>query len=74
MSLIEILNKLKWHEKYDFNKVIIWYINRPDGVNCIRGEQIKKIGKKFLETEGKYIPYHRIIKIEYEGEIIYKKS
>ncbi len=75
LILYELINKLKWHNEYDFNKVIIWYISRgaPEGKDYIKGNEIKRVGKKFLETANKYIPYHRILKIEYEGKIIFRK-
>ncbi|MBC7081286.1 MAG: DUF504 domain-containing protein [Thermoplasmatales archaeon] len=67
-----ILNKLKWDKKYDFNKVVVWYISRgnENDIDYLKGEDIINIGGYFLETKRGMIPYHRIIKVEYEGKEI----
>ncbi|MBC7129038.1 MAG: DUF504 domain-containing protein [Thermoplasmatales archaeon] len=66
----ELLNKIKWDKKYDFNKVTLWYISRGErnDTGILKGEDIITIGKNFLETKNGMIPYHRIIKVEYEGK------
>lgn len=75
----DILNEIKWKEGYDLSKCVIYYINRgsPDDTAIVQGSQIKEIEKGFLILEGipyeKYIPYHRIIKIEYEDIAIFEK-
>lgn len=65
-----LINKLKWDKRYDFSKVIIWYVSRGEAndLGYVKGEDIIEIGKYFLETSKGTIPYHRIVKIEYEGE------
>ncbi len=75
VKIADLLNKLKWDEKYDFSKVRIYYISRGmvDDTDFITGNDIKSLGKLFIETERGYIPYHRIIKIEYEGKKIYER-
>lgn len=74
--MVDLLNKLRWHNEYDFDKVIIFFVSRgmPDDTDFVIGEEIKNIGEKFIETKKGYIPYHRIIKIEYEGKVIYSKG
>lgn len=75
----ELLNEIKW-TGYDLSKCKIYYINRgsPDDMAAIDGSQIIKIDKGFLILEGipyeRYIPYHRIIKIEYEDQTIFDNS
>lgn len=71
----ELLNKLKWHPKYDFNKVVIWYISRgkPNDIDYLKGNEIIKLDKYYIETKKACIPYHRIIRIEYEGKTIFQK-
>jgi len=75
----ELLNEIKW-KGYDISKCKIYYINRgsPDDTAVVEGSQIIKIDKGFLILEGipyeRYIPYHRIIKIEYDDEIIFDNS
>jgi len=74
--IVELLNKLKWDKKYDFSKVKIYYVSRGDANNIavLQGNEIKNLGKMFIETTKIFIPYHRIIKIEYEGKVIYEKK
>lgn len=66
----ELLDKLKWDERYDFSKVTVWYVSRGEinDMGYVKGDDIKEIGKYFLETTKGHIPYHRILKIEYEGK------
>ncbi len=75
MNIAKILNKLKWDERYDFEKVKIYYVSRgaEDNVAVITGNEIKGLGKMFIETASSYIPYHRIIKIEYEDKILFSR-
>lgn len=73
-----LLNEIKWTGR-DLSKCTIYYINRgsPDDIGIVEGSQIKEIDKGFLILEGipyeTYIPYHRIIRMEYEDQIIFEK-
>lgn len=75
----ELLNEIKWKQGCDLSKCTIYYINRgsPEDTAVVYGSQIREIGKGFLILEGdpfeKYIPYHRIIRIEYEDKVIFEK-
>jgi hypothetical protein len=70
----EILNKFKWHHAYSFDRVSIVYIDRPKGFSEIRGEQIAKIGHKFIYLKADTaIPLHRIVEIKYEGKTFWRK-
>ena len=75
MKTVDLLNKLRWDGSYDFAKVRVWYICRGSlqDKDIVWGSEIKSIGKKFLETTRGYIPYHRIIKIKYDEDIIYEQ-
>ena len=74
----ELLNEIKWTGK-DLSKCKIYYINRgfPDDTAVVEGGQIIKIDRGFLILEGipyeKYIPYHRIIKMEYGDKVIFDR-
>ena len=65
------LNEIKWTK--DLKKAEIWYLHRgaPNNTKKISGENIINIGKSFFDTKNSSIPYHRIIKIVYENEIIF---
>lgn len=68
------LNEIKWTK--DLKKAEIWYIHRgaPNNTKIISGGDITNIGKSFFDTENSSIPYHRIIKIVYENEIIFIRN
>ena len=72
-SIREILNEMKWTK--DLKKVTIWYIHRGalHDMKCISGSDIIDIGRSFLETTTASIPYHRIIKILYENDIVFDR-
>ena len=75
----DILNEVKWKGGYDLSKCAIYYISRgsPNDIGIVEGGQIIDIDKGFLILEGdpyeRYIPYHRIIRIEYENVVIFEK-
>ena len=72
MKLMDLLNRLKWDDTYDFSRVKIYYEDRAsEGIAFLTGKDVKRIGEKFLETEKGYIPIHRIKRIEYNGKILW---
>jgi uncharacterized protein (UPF0248 family) len=74
-NLRNILNELKWRKKFDLGKAEIWYVHRgvPNNTKIITGNEILSIGRSFIETTTAMIPYHRIFKIKYNGELIFKR-
>ncbi len=73
-----LLNEIKW--RFDLNRCKVYYIHRgaPGDVKMIEGSIIKNIERGFLVLEGVveevYIPYHRIIRIEYDAQIIFERK
>jgi uncharacterized protein (UPF0248 family) len=75
LSVKEILDKLRWHPNYDFSKVVVVYIDRPKGFSEIRGDEIEKVGFKFIELKtGTMIPTHRVVEIRYENKVVWRKK
>ncbi|MCD6468821.1 MAG: DUF504 domain-containing protein [Thermoplasmata archaeon] len=74
-SVRDILNELKWRDNSEFNKVEVWYRHRgaPNDTMVISGEEIVSLHKSFLETKTAMIPYHRVIKVIYEGRILFDR-
>lgn len=72
----EVLNRLKWAEGESLEDAVIWYIHRgaPGDKIMIKGGSVKSLGSMFFETEEASIPYHRILRIDYRGEILFEKS
>jgi hypothetical protein len=70
-----ILNELKWKEGFDLDNAEIWYIHRgaTNDTKIISGQEIAKLGRSFIETRSAMIPYHRVFKIVYEGEVVFKR-
>jgi uncharacterized protein (UPF0248 family) len=71
----EILNELKWREDRDFSSVVVFYLHRgaPNDVMAVEGPDIESLHNSFFKTTEATIPYHRILRIEYRGEAIWKR-
>lgn len=71
----DILNELKWRNKYALQDAEIWYIHRgaPNDTKIITGKEIIAIDKTFIETEDAMIPHHRIFKITYKDQILFDR-
>lgn len=71
----EVLNEIKWKESPELDGVEIWYLHRgaPEDTMVIRGNEVVHIGRHYLELEGASIPYHRILKICFNGEVVYER-
>lgn len=54
--------------------MMVTYVHRgaPDDMAVIKGEDIVELGRSFFRAGESYIPYHRIIKIENDGEEVYR--
>jgi uncharacterized protein (UPF0248 family) len=78
MKVREILNKVKWDKRMDFDQLEVVYLHRgvPNDLKKIYGREIAHIGKSFLslKAEGAEIPHHRIVKILYEGKVLFERK
>lgn len=76
MKVREILNKVKWDERMDFDQLEVVYLHRgaPDDLKRIYGREIVNIGKSFLSLKEAEIPHHRIVKILYKGEVLFERK
>ena len=72
----DILNELKWQEKYDFGKVEVWYVHRGAlyDTKKINGDDIITVEKTFLQTNDAMIPHHRVFKIIYAGQVLFDRN
>ena len=75
-SAHEVLNELKWREDHDVDIAEIWYTHRgaPGDTMIIKGSEIIELQHSFMELAEAMIPYHRILKIVYEGQVIWQKK
>ena len=78
MKVREILNKIKWDGRMDFDQLEVVYLHRgaPNDLKTICGREIVNIGTSFLslKAEGAEIPHHRIVKILYKGEVLFERK
>ncbi len=76
MTPRDVLNEIKWRYSENLEGVEIWYLHRgaPGDMRMISGEEVKKIGRGALETEGATIPYHRIRRIIFNGEVVFDRD
>ena len=72
----EILNRLRWDEGENLEDATIWYVHRgaPGDLGVISGSEVASLEKGFMQVGEAYIPYHRITRIEYRGEVIFDKE
>lgn len=72
-----ILNMIIWHPEMEINRTKISYIHRGarGNIKTVQGNEIEGTENGFLilndETQ---IPFHRIIKVEYDDKILWKKE
>jgi len=72
-----ILNMIFWHLDRDVNNCRVTFLNRGSlgNIKTIPGNKIDRIqGGFMILTDHAQIPYHRIVKIEYNGKIVWRKK
>ena len=76
MTPREILNELKWREDKDVSKAEIWYTSggTEDGFVIITGDELTELGKSFFSTAQATIPFYKIFRIIYDGEVIFDRE
>ena len=75
MNAKEVLDELKWRGDRDLARAVIWYVHRgaPGDSKRISGSEILELDRSFMHTAGSTIPYHRIFRIEYEGQVLLER-
>ena len=71
------LNMIFWHPDRDINNCRVTFLNRgsPGNLKIIPGYMIDRMQRGFMILlDGAQIPYHRIVKIECNGKIIWRKN
>jgi hypothetical protein len=70
----EILLRYYHDPEYRFTEVEVCYVNRgaPGDMSCIGGDRIVRLDTYYIEIQSERgttaIPYHRIIRIRYQGK------
>jgi uncharacterized protein len=71
-----IINLILWHPEIQISETQITYIHRgvQGNLKKISGESIERVDRGFLILkEGTQIPFHRIIKIENNDKVLWKR-
>ncbi len=76
MKARDILNEIKWRYSPELEGVEIWYLHRgaPGDTKIIGGNEVLKIGRDAIETGSATIPYHRIRRIIFNGNIVFDRE
>jgi len=68
----DVLNGLKWRDGRDLAMAVVWVRGRKAGdVKAIGGTEIKELGRRYFSTAAATIPYYKVVRIEYAGEILF---
>ncbi len=73
-----LLNEIKW--RFDLARCRVYYIHRgaPGNIKAVEGSAIRTVDRAFLIFEGEphevYIPYHRIVRIEFDGRVVFERQ
>lgn len=72
----QVLNRLRWTEGESLADAAVWYVHRgvPGDVKKITGDRIVSLGRGFFETDEATIPYHRILRIDSRGQVLFAKN
>ena len=76
---VALLHRYRYDPAFDFGLVRIVYENRgaPMSRATVEGSRITKLANTYFETgtgeDTVVIPYHRIIEIEYDGRVGWKR-
>jgi len=74
-----ILLRLRHDPQFDFSKAVVKFVDRgaPGDRSVVRGKNIIRLEQGWMEIEWenrpKFIPFHRIRRITYEGTVMWKK-
>lgn len=75
-----LLLKYRHDPRFDFGRITIWYVDRgaPGDRSSAEGPAIAAITDQYLEIATpngqKYIPFHRLRKIDYDGVPVWERS
>ncbi|NMB79548.1 MAG: DUF504 domain-containing protein [Methanomicrobiales archaeon] len=74
-----LLLKYRHDPRYSFTGITVWYVDRGAPHDCSRasGSEISSLADQYLEIASpggaKCIPYHRLRKISYRGEVVWER-
>ncbi len=71
----DVLNELRWRPGRDLTLAQIWIADRttPEGGRVLSGAEIMGLGHRYFTTSRATIPFYKVLRIEYEGRILFKR-
>jgi uncharacterized protein (UPF0248 family) len=75
----ELLLKFRFDSRFAFSLVEVCYVDRrsPGDRSCVDGSNILMLDPYFMKIGSgngtRYIPYHRIRKILYDGTVVWER-
>ena len=71
----EVLNELRWRKGRGLARAKIWIADRtrPEGGRVISGAEIREMGHRYFSTARATIPFYKIVKITYAGEVLFER-
>ena len=69
----DVLLKARWGEGLEGYLVIIKDRLSLSGRSIINGSSIRGIGRSYIEMDDSRIPFHRVLEIEHNGEIVWSR-
>ncbi len=71
----DTLNELKWRGGLDVSRAQIWVADRtrPEGGRILNGAEIVELGHRYFTTSRATIPFYKVLRIEYEGRILFER-
>ncbi len=72
----ETLNELKWRGGFDVARAKIWVADRmrPEGGRILDGAEIVELGHRYFTTARTTIPFYKVLRIEYEGRVLFERT
>ena len=69
----EVLNELRWREGRNLRRAEVWVRGRGVDVKAICGDEIVGLGRRYFSTPSATIPYYKVVRIVYEGAVVFER-
>lgn len=56
-------------------RATLWVADRtrPEGARVLSGSEIVDLGRRYFRTERATIPFYKILRIEFEGRVLFER-
>lgn len=69
----DVLNWLKWTLRESLDEAVLTVRDRVEGEKVVEAADIVELGRKTFSTTMATIPYYKVLRIEYRGEVIFER-